>query len=84
MRTGRRPGRRCRRGCGGVAGGDGATGDRLDGHAFANPEVRDGAIDIRCDLKIVRPDGTESSIPESPCAKGALEGDAAALHLDRC
>ena len=49
--------------------------------AFANPEVRDGAIDIRCDLKIVRPDGTESSIPESPCAKGALEGDAAALHL---
>lgn len=49
--------------------------------AFANPEVRDGAIDIRCDLKIVRPDGTESSIPESPCAGGALEGDAAALHL---
>lgn len=49
--------------------------------AFANPEVRDGAIDIRCDLKIVRPDGTESTVPEAPCAKGALEGDAAALHL---
>ena len=49
--------------------------------AFANPEVRDGAIDIRCDLKIVRPDGTESTVPEAPSAKGALEGDAAALHL---
>ena len=49
--------------------------------AFANPELRDGAIDIRCELKIVRPDGTESTVPEAPCAKGALEGDAAALHL---
>ena len=49
--------------------------------AYANAEVKDGAIDIRCDLKIVRPDGTESSIPESPCAGGPPGGDAAALHL---
>ena len=48
---------------------------------FANPEVKDGAIDIRCDLKVVRPDGSEVTQPEGQCAAGPIEGDATYIRL---
>ncbi|MCB2130481.1 MAG: hypothetical protein KDE03_15780 [Rhodobacteraceae bacterium] len=48
---------------------------------FANPEVKDGAIDIHCDLKVVRPDGSEVTQPEGQCAAGPIEGDATDIRL---
>ena len=44
--------------------------------------ARDGTIDIRCDLKVIRPDGS-ASIDEKAlaCASGALSGPASDLRL---
>ncbi|MGH8195139.1 MAG: hypothetical protein ACREQ8_12165 [Woeseiaceae bacterium] len=50
---------------------------------FANPMVgEDGIVEVRCDLKVVRPDGTVSiDVSDSECFKGPIDGPPANVRL---
>lgn len=50
---------------------------------YINPKTNDsGEVDVRCGIKVTRPDGT-SSVDEAdiPCASGKLQGDPGYVRL---
>ena len=50
---------------------------------FANPMVgEDGIVDVRCDLRVVRPDGSFSvEMTDYECFKGPIQGSPSSIRL---